>query len=186
MGPILSSVGFTRQGRGDDAQESAGRGGADSSRATSFTGVNCWTAAAAPACEERGGFRRGIHPVLIEALAPSEPVDTSHDGRQDLGDISVQGRGGCVKHEAPGRRPQQHAVQHEGVDVEVEIDGTTESLNERQAATRRSWSRAPAELSFDRTVEEADDHAAEIVPPGKHVAQAIWERQHPLPHRHVW
>ncbi len=59
-----------------------------------------------------------------------------NDGRHDVLDIQRRGLGGRMKPEMPIGCTCVHPVEHEGMHVDVQIDGSTEPLNDRQTARR--------------------------------------------------
>ncbi len=85
------------------------------------------------------------------------------------------------------RIPRVDAVEHERVEVDVQIQRITEALHEGDGAAlaaceRHAGSRAPPQRGEDGAHEEAEHRARERAVVGQAVAQGKGQRQHPLPH----
>ena len=102
-----------------------------------------------------------VHPrvryaALVLAISEAPPIEQALDpwlhGGQHL--RHVQGREAThrVKIQSPGRIPREHAIQHERVDVKVQIEGSPEPLNHghrapttvRDAAVARAGAQEPS------------------------------------------
>jgi len=81
-------------------------------------------------------------------------------------------------------------VEHERVDVHVEIERAAEALHDRHRAEAATWdaaaARARTEPPADRAQEHSDDGATERVVPGDEIPQPGRQGQHPLPDGHGW
>lgn len=84
---------------------------------------------------------------------------------------------------------RKHAVEHQRVKVDVEIERPAEALqddNRAAAAARDAPLTQPAtETSEHGPHEESRHRAAALVIPRQAVAQPMRQRQHPVPDRHV-
>jgi hypothetical protein len=84
----------------------------------------------------------------------------------------------------------EHAVEDEGVEVDVRVEGPAEALNNRQAAApavaEAEPARPPALEAEERADVDGEDGATEAVVPGQQVAQPVREAEHPLPDGHTW
>ena len=97
----------------------------------------CTDAAAQPAQQRRGlGERVCGRPVIgVQAVSRQQSAARAgDDGGQDLGHVGRRGRRRGVKPEGAGRGPREHAVEHQGVDVDVEIHRPAEALDDGDAA----------------------------------------------------
>jgi hypothetical protein len=94
-----------------------------------------------------------------------------------------------VKVEGTGTVPRENAVQHERVDMDVQIEGSPEPLdnNHRAATTIRdaAVAGAGAQAAEHRADEHSDDGAAQVVVPRQVVPHAVWQAEHPLTHGHI-
>ena len=83
---------------------------------------------------------------------------------------------------------REHAVDHQGVDVNIEIQLSPEPLQDRHrpatAIRHPGVSRPPAEEPDDRPHGAPHNGAAEIVIPGQPIAEAVRQAQDPLAHGH--
>ena len=79
-------------------------------------------------------------------------------------------------------------IQYEDVEVDVEIQRTSEALNHRDAAGPPVLQRHPDALvggpSPDFRERDAQDSPRQLRPAGEQPAAWPWHRHHPLPHRH--
>jgi hypothetical protein len=84
---------------------------------------------------------------------------------------------------------REHAVQHERVQVDIEIQRTAEALHDRHraiAAIRDALSPGAASQEPEHHPQrDADDSATQRVIPGEQVAQPMRQAQDPLSDRHI-
>ena len=94
-----------------------------------------------------------------------------------------------VKGEGARAVPGEHAVQHERVDMKVQIEAPPESLDHGHRApttVRHAASRARARSQPEHGAHEhGDDRTTQVVVPRQLIPQAVRQAQHPLPHGHV-
>ena len=94
-----------------------------------------------------------------------------------------------MKVQGTGTVPREDAVQHERVDVDVQIEAPAKPLDHghRAPTTIRDAvvARAGAQEAEHGADEHGDDPAAHVVIPRQLVPQAVRQTQHPLPHGHV-
>ena len=74
-------------------------------------------------CRERIG-----HVLVQKAMATEQPLHRRHQGRQDVGHVHRRRGWSRMEPHMPTGRAREHPVEHEGMDVHVEIQGPTESL----------------------------------------------------------
>ena len=78
------------------------------------------------------GSRRVV--LVAQAVSRQQAPHGGDDGAQDIGHV---GRRGCrrgVKSESAGRSPREHSVEHQRVDVDVEVHRSTEALDDGDTA----------------------------------------------------
>jgi len=144
---------------------------------------------------QSGQHRGGTLPcvrlsALVVAVPASElPLDARLHGGQHLRNVQGRQARGGIKVQSAGTILREDAVQHERVNMDVQIEGSPEPLDHGHCApaTVRDASVAPAgaQQAEYRTKEHRDDGAARVVIPRELVAQAVRQTQHPLSHGHV-
>jgi len=76
-----------------------------------------------------------------------------------------------VKSESAGRGPREHAIEHQGVYVDVEIHGPTEALDDGDPAAAwigETLGACPgAHVPLERPVQDMGNTPAQIVVPGQ-------------------
>jgi len=131
----------------------------------------------------RERIRRGHVLVARQPPAPEQPQDTAADRGQEPNDLVVAWRRGRVEAEA-GRVLAEHAVEGEGVEVDVEVQPAAEALDDgegaRVAIDHAVLPRLTTVEVQEGPDEDAEDRTAEAVVPGEEVAQTVREAQHPL------
>jgi hypothetical protein len=84
---------------------------------------------------------------------------------------------------------REHAVEHQGVDVDVQIERSPVSLDDRDGASARLLEADGARVVPQQAEHGAQEHGghtpAQVVIPREPVPQPVRETQHPLPNRHV-
>jgi hypothetical protein len=84
---------------------------------------------------------------------------------------------------------REYAVEHQGVDVDVQIERPPESLDDRDGASARllqaGGARVVPQQAEDGFKKDGGDLAAPVVVPREPVPQPVRETQHPLPDRDV-
>jgi hypothetical protein len=143
--------------------------------------------------EDRRGVGEGVGGravvVRLELVAGEQPSDPAADGNEDLGDIFIAHWRGGVKCEPTWRALAEDAVQHESMEMDVELEAAAEALDDCQRARLAALDAVGARRARIERDEGAGKHAqhgaAQGMIPGQTVAQAIGERQDPLTYRHV-
>jgi len=94
-----------------------------------------------------------------------------------------------VESEGAGRAPREHPVQHQRVDVDVEIHRPTEALDDGDTAAAwigETLGACPGtQVPLDRPVQQPGDPPAQVVVPGQQVPDPVRHTQGPLADRHV-
>ena len=136
-------------------------------------------------------LRPDTAPLLAVSEAPpfEQAPDGRHDPREHIRNICRrQQRGGTEAHvrAVSGKHP----VDHERINVYIEIRRPAEALNDRDGSAAAV--NDPSHMGHmpwvleDRPNGDAHDRAARLVVPRQPVPTPRRERQHPLPHRHRW
>jgi hypothetical protein len=127
----------------------------------------------------------------VRASDTSKPCDTSLvDTPHDRLQLRGIGGGRRVKDHAPLLVARQHAVQEDGVEVHIQVEAATESLDERQSATFHSIE--PLALGAgaigreDRLDEDAREGSENSGLECRESAELEGERQHELTHGDIW
>ena len=88
-----------------------------------------------------------------------------------------------------GARSREHAVEHQRVDVDVEVQRPAEPLDDRHGAATRSLETRGARVVPQLAEHGAEEHGAhppaQIVVPRQPVPEPVRQTQDPLSHRHV-
>jgi hypothetical protein len=134
--------------------------------------------------DERVPRRLGVQP---EPAALEQAQHPCPHGGDRVGDVGVARCRRRVKHERlAGRRLDEDAVEHERVEVDVQIEPAAEALNDGQGArvaVTESALRGLAPVVVEHGPREDTEHRpAQLVVPRQQVAQPIREAQDPLPH----
>jgi hypothetical protein len=99
--------------------------------------------------------------------------------------------GGRTRHDEAGRAvgvAAVHAVQHQAVQVDVEVGGGSEALDQRDGAALTFIGLEPGaiqQVARDHTLHHLQHRRDELGLCGQQHAQRDRQRQHPLPHRHM-
>jgi hypothetical protein len=151
--------------------------------------------------DRRGRHRRQDRRLLrprIRALAvlgaarESAPLDQPRDAPRDPRHhvshvLAHQPRNRMRPHGATTVR--EHAVQHERVQMHIEIQRPTEALHNHHGAAATIidaiGARAAPKEAEHRADGDAADRATQVVIPGQQVPQAMRQAQDPLTHRHI-
>ena len=125
----------------------------------------------------------GCEPAPVKQVR-DPPTDRIEDGCH----IAVRERCRLVKHGLTRRRPGKDTIEHQRVDVDIEVQRRSEALqHDHSSATavrRTSLARTGAQKSEDGAEEDGDHGPAEVVVPGKQIPDAMRPTQYPLPHGH--
>lgn len=82
---------------------------------------------------------------------------------------------------------REHAVQHQHVQVDVEIERAAEALQDRHGAAAAVGDAVTACTAPEQSEHRPHGHAAhgptQVVIPREQVPQPMWQAQHPLPNR---
>ena len=94
-----------------------------------------------------------------------------------------------MKCQCPRRVSREHAVQHGGMDMDVEIEGAAKPLDHGHRAPTTvpdaAVERASAQEAEHGADEHGDDTATQLVVPRQLVTKPVRQAQHPLPHGHI-
>lgn len=123
-----------------------------------------------PSRQHRRGLRERIgHVLVLEAVATKQALHSRHNRRQDLRHVRGRRGGSLMKPERSCLSALEHAVQHKGVYVHVEIEGPTEALEHRDATAAPDadavLTRPGAQVSIDGAVQEAGHRSTQVVAP---------------------
>jgi len=84
---------------------------------------------------------------------------------------------------------REHAIDREHMDVDVQVQRASESLDDGHSTAATIDDAIPTRATSDDAEHGAhvhgDDRATQIVIPRQHVPQPVRQTQHPLSHRHV-
>jgi hypothetical protein len=93
-------------------------------------------------------------------------------------------------HRAPIRGYGEHAVEHQRVEVDVQVEHPTKSLYHRHAPTpgvrHATTASAPALPAEERVRVHAQHRATQLMVPREQIAQPVRQAEHPLTHGHPW
>jgi hypothetical protein len=131
--------------------------------------------------------------ALVVALSETPPSEQARDprlhGGQHLRHVQRREARPRMKAHHTGAVLREHAVEHQRVDVQVEVERPAESLDHGDSATATvrdaAVARAGAQEAEHGTDEHGDDPATQVVIPRPLVPQAVRQAQDPLPHGHV-
>lgn len=144
--------------------------------------------------ERRGLIRQRIGHVTPVAPVPDAPLrehtpNASFDRAEKPRQFVALSRRGAVKLE-PIVRLRKHAVQHQRVDVHVEIERRPEALQDGHGpGAPIADAGAPGSTTqptSNRPRVHGHDGTTERMIPGQQVPQPRRQREHPLPHGHIW
>jgi hypothetical protein len=133
------------------------------------------------------------HGALVIAFPEAPSIEQARDSRlhggQHLCHIQRREARPGMKAHHTGVGFREHAVEHQRVDMHVEIERPAESLNHGHRATTTvrdaSIARASAQKAEHAADEHGDDGATQVVVPRHLVPQAVRQTDNPLPDRHV-
>src|SRR5439155_11054805 len=122
----------------------------------------------------------------IEPAAREEATHAAADSREQAGNVGV-GRGcGRVELQGAALGLGEDPVEHERVEVDVQVQPTPEALDHGDGASLRALQAAPACAAAVVAEDRPDVHrqyrAAEPVVPGDEVPEAMGHCENPLPH----
>jgi len=125
--------------------------------------------------------------VRAKAPAYQQALDESCQLARHALDLGVLGRGQRMKAQPAFPIPRVDAIEHERMEMEVEIQGIAEALHERDGAAMRvaaasAQTRSSSQGGEDGAHEEAEHRARKRAVVGHAVAQREGQREHPLPH----
>ena len=127
--------------------------------------------------------------VRLELVTGEQPSDPPADGNEDLGDIFVARWRGGVEYEPTWPALAEDTVQHESMEMDVELEAAAEALDDRQRARLAGPDAVGARSARMEREEGAGTHAqhgaAQGMIPGQTVAQAIGQREDPLTSRRL-
>ena len=122
-----------------------------------------------------------------QALALQETSDSVRDGVCQVRQLSTRGRLHPAKSEARSIRAiDVDTVQKKHMEVDICIEGTAESLNQRHCAgagRRAGKSRLLDQVRGNAAIHDAEHFAHDCRTTGKQEPQRVRETQHPLAHR---
>jgi hypothetical protein len=113
---------------------------------------------------------------------------TADDRLQQRLQLVVGGRTRFDEHRQTIGVAPVHAVQHQAVQVDVEVGGGAEALDQRDGAAVACVGlqpRAVQQMACDHALHHLQHRRNEVGLRGQQHAQRDRQRQHPLPHRHV-
>jgi hypothetical protein len=144
--------------------------------------------------ERRRLVRPGIHIAILGVApritlgafsAPEQPPDPGLHGRQDLRHVQRRQTPRRMKPDRAGGIARQDAIEHEGVDVDVQIQRPPEPLNDGHGTGTRLLGAGSAGMVFQQAEHRAQKHGShtptQVVVPCEPVAHPVREAQHPLP-----
>jgi hypothetical protein len=115
--------------------------------------------------------------TLREFSATDQPPDARLDGGQDLGHVQRRQPPRQMKPDHTGRIAREHAVEHQGVDVDIQIERSSESLNDGDGAAARlvqaNVSRLVLQQAENGSEEDGRDATAQVVIPREPVSQSV-------------
>ena len=124
----------------------------------------------------------------LQAVAHQQPLHSLADLRQRCRHFGVARPRRRVKCQPAPRVVGEHAVQHEGVKMDVDVQRPTRALHRRHHPRLHTGNAARARVAPVHVAQRARVHAqhraAQPVIPRQLVAQPIRQRQHPLALRH--
>ena len=131
--------------------------------------------------------RRSI--LGVQAVSRQQAPHSGGDGAQDIGHVGRRGRRRAVKPEGAGRGPRKHAIEHQGVHVDVEVHRPTKALDDGDTTapwTGETLVACPGtKVPLDRMVQNARNATAHVVVPGQQIPDPVRHTQDPLADRHV-
>ncbi len=126
--------------------------------------------------------------IRLQAVVVEEPADAGADRSEQPGDLLVAGWWGEVEVEAPTLGLGEDPIEHERMEMNIQIQRATEALDDRDTPGLPIADPALARLLALKAQERAHDDtqhgAAEGVIPGEEVAEAVGEAQDPLAYGH--
>jgi hypothetical protein len=127
----------------------------------------------------------GVQAIFEESSSVEEAPDAAGDGLCEAEDVAVGGGGQGVK-DGPSLpcAPDKHTVGHEGVEVDVQIQGGAEALNNGDGAAagvREPDGAGVAAEEGEGGEEEGSEYgSAEVIVPGEAESQGDGQGEHPL------
>jgi hypothetical protein len=119
-----------------------------------------------------------------------QPLDPVSDHCDDFGDVVPGEAAGGMKADTFVAVGRKDAVEHQCMDMNVEIQRATKALNDGDrtapAVGDAVTPRAAAQESEHRPEIHRHDRQTEIVIPGEEIAQPMRQAQDPLANRDVW
>ena len=187
-------LGLTRAAGGDVTQVRLVAEAADAGAGAGAEGDAALDGGTDKAGQDGGGVgervRRGGVVSGFEVAAGEQPPHAGADRGEDVRHVLVAREGGRVEGEVPGSGVAEDAVEHERVEVDVQLQAAPEALDHRHRAglaLRDAVRPRGARVEGEQPAGIHAQHgAAQGVIPRQAVAQAIRQCQDPLAHRDQW
>jgi hypothetical protein len=143
----------------------------------------------------RGGLKLEFHlpggPHLLDQNAPArqhlhQPGD---DRVQQRVQFVVAGRTGFDEHRHAIGAASVHPVQHQAVQVDVQVGGRAKTLDQRDCAAMALRGLEPdvvQQMARDHALHHLQHRRDQLGLCGRQQTQRDGQREHPLAHRHLW